>query len=133
MDTPPDTDTTSAPASADSGGGATIVAEASDIAEAHIWVDALRDEDIEAAFVDRGPGSAFGGATLFGSSYAVLVPRSRIGEARSVIADLGGGSALVAYRTADEERRSSRRAFLTVAGPIALVAVVAVVLRFAFG
>jgi len=133
VNTSPDTDVTSAPASADPEGGATIVAEASDIAEAHIWVDALRDEDIEAAFVERGPGSAFGGATLFGSSYAVLVPRSRIGEARSVIADLGGGGALVAYRTADEERRSSRRAFLTVAVPIALVAVAAVVLRFAFG
>lgn len=113
--------------------GATIVAEARDIAEARIWVDALRDEEIEAAFVERGPGSAFGGASLFGSSYSVLVPRGRIAEARSVIADLGGGSALVAYRTAAEERDRSRRTFLTVAGAVGLVAAIAVVLRFAFG
>ena len=113
--------------------GATIVAEASDIAQAHIWIDALRDEDIEAAFLERGPGGALGGASLFSSSYAVLVPRARIGEARSVIAELGGGRALVAYRTAEEERESSRRVFLTVAGGILLVAVLAVVLRFALG
>ena len=113
--------------------GATIVAEASDIAEAHIWIDALRDEDIQAAFVERGPGGALGGARLFGSSYAVLVPRARIGEARSVIADLGGGRALVAYRTAEEERDRSRRAFVTVAGAILLVAVVAVIVRFVLG
>ncbi len=113
--------------------GATIVAEASDIAEAHIWIDALRDEDIQAAFVERGPGGALGGASLFGSSYAVLVPRARIGEARSVIADLGGGRALVAYRTAEEERDRSRRAFVTVAGAILLVAVVAVIVRFVLG
>ena len=113
--------------------GATIVAEASDIAEAHIWIDALRDEDIKAAFVERGPGSALGGASLFGSSYAVLVPRARIGEARSVIADLGGGRALVAYRTTEEERDRSRRAFVTVAGAILLVVVVAVIVRFVLG
>ena len=113
--------------------GATIVAEASDIAEAHIWIDALRDEDIQAAFVERGPGGALGGASLLGSSYAVLVPRARIGEARSVIAELGGGRALVAYSTAEEERDRSRRAFVTVAGAILLVAVVAVIVRFVLG
>jgi len=134
VNTPPDaTDTTSAPASDATGGGATIVAEARDIAEARIWTDALHDEAIEAAFVERGPGGALGGASVFGSSYAVFVPRDRIGDARNVIAELGGGGALVAYRTAEEERQRSRRAFLTVAGGVGLVAAVAVVLRFAFG
>ena len=46
---------------------------------------------------------------------------------------MGGGRALVAYRTAEEERDRSRRVFLTVAGSVALVAVVAVILRFALG
>lgn len=134
MNTPPDTtDTTSAPASTGAPRGATIVAEASDIAEARIWIDALRDEEIDAAYVERGPGGALGGASVFGSSYAVIVPRDRIGDARNVIAELGGGGALVAYRTAEEERRRSRRAFLTVAGGVAVVAAIAVVLRFAFG
>ena len=115
------------------GAGAAIVAEVSDIAQAHIWVDALRDEDIDAACLERGPGGALGGASLFGLSYAVLVPRERMAEARSVIAELGGGRALVAYQTAEEERERSRRAFLTVGGGVLVVALVAVVLRFAFG
>ena len=112
--------------------GAAIVAEASDITEAHIWIDALHDQDIEAAFVERGPGGALGGATHFGSSYAVLVPRARFAEARSVITDLGGGSALVALRTAEEEREAPRRAFLAIGGAILLVALVTLVLRFAY-
>ena len=118
---------------ADDHEGAVIVAEAGDVAEARIWVDALRDDGIEAAFLERGPGGAVGGASLFGVSYAVLVPRARIAAARNVIAELGGGRALVAYRTAGEERERSRRAFLTVGGAILLVALVAVVVRFAFG
>ena len=109
--------------------GATIVAEASDIAQARIWIDALHDEEIDAAFIERGPG----GASLFGVSYAVFVPRAHIAEARSVIAELGGGRALVAYRTAEEERQRSRSAFVTVAGGVLLVALAAVVLRFALG
>ena len=113
--------------------GATIIAEASDIAQARIWIDALHDEEIEAAFVERGPGGALGGASLFGISYAVLVPRAHIAEARSVIAELGGERALVAYRSAEEERARSRSAFLTVGGGILLVALVAIVLRFALG
>ena len=113
--------------------GATIVAEASDIAQARIWIDALHDEEIDAAFIERGPGGALGGASLFGVSYAVLVPRAHIAEARSVIAELGGGRALVAYRTAEEERQRSRSAFVTVAGGVLLVALAAVVLRFALG
>lgn len=113
--------------------GATIVAEASDIAQARIWTDALHDEDIEAAFVERGPGGALGGANIFGSSYAVLVPRARIGDARNVIAELGGERSLVAFRTAEEERERSHRAFATVGGAVLLVAVIAVVLRFALG
>ena len=70
---------------------------------------------------------------MFGSSYAVFVPRDRIGDARNVIAEMGGSAALVSYRSAEEERQRSRRAFLTVAGGVGIVAVVAVVLRFAFG
>ncbi len=85
--------------SADDHEGAVIVAEASDAAEARIWVDALRDEGIEAACVERGPGGALGGASIFGAAWAVLVPRARIAEARGVIAELGGAHALVAYRT----------------------------------
>ena len=103
------------------------------MAEARLWLDALRDEEIEAAVLERGPGGAFGGASLFGVSYAVLVPRAHIARARSIITDLGGAAALVAYRTAEEERESSRRVFLTVAGSVALVAVVALVLRFTLG
>ncbi len=113
--------------------GATVVAEARDVAEARIWVDALHDEQIQAAFVERGAGSALGGASVFGSSYSVLVPRSRLGEARTVIAELGGASALVAYRSAGEERARARRVFATVAGGVLLLAAMAVVLRFALG
>ena len=60
-------------------------------------------------------------------------PRARIDEARGIIGELGGGHALVAYRTAAEERERSRRAFLTVAGAILLVAALGVVLRFVYG
>ena len=113
--------------------GAAIVAEASDIAEARIWMDALHEAEIDAAFVERGSGAALGGASVFGSSYALLVPRARIADARSIIGELGGGHALVAYRSAAEERERSRRAFFTVGGAILLVAALAVVLRFVYG
>lgn len=118
---------------ADDHEGAAVVAEASDEAEARIWVDALRDEGIEAAFVERGAGGALGGASLFGAAWAVLVPRARIAEARGVITELGGAHALVASRTPAEERARARRAFLTVAGGVLLVALIAVLLRFGLG
>lgn len=121
------------PGEAEAAKGATTVAEASDVAQARIWVDALHDADIEAAFVERGPGGALGGANIFGSSYSVLVPRARIEDARNVITELGGGPSLVASPTAEEERERSRRAFFTVAGAVLLVALVAVVMRFAVG
>ncbi len=112
---------------------ATIVAVATDPAEARIWLDALRDAGVEAAVLERGAGGALGGASLLGDSWAVLVSRARIEEARGVIAELGGAHALVDSPTAEEERAASHRAFRTVAGAVLLVALAFAVLRFVFG
>ena len=39
-------------------GGATVVAEAPDIGQARIWIDALRNDGIRATYFERGPSGA---------------------------------------------------------------------------
>ena len=113
--------------------GAVIVAVANAEADARIWLDALRDAGVEAALVERGAGGALGGASLFGASWAVLVSRARIEDARGVITELGGAGGLVHAPTAEEERERARQAFRTVVGAALLVALAGLVLRFALG
>jgi hypothetical protein len=72
-----------------------MVAVAGDPAVAAIWVDALRQDGIDAATFQRGPSAALGG--LFGGAlidYPVLVDPSRIADARNVVAELGGAGQL---------------------------------------
>ena len=80
-----------------------LVAIARDPAEAAIWVDALRQEGIEAASFERGPGAALGGVVGGALSRChVLVDPDRIEDARNVVAEMGGAAALapVAAETA---------------------------------
>ena len=114
-------------------GGAAVVAEAPDIAQARIWIDALGDDGIKATYFERGPSGAFGGASLPSASYAVLVGRHHIGQARSIIADLGGTRSLVAYRSEDEEREGSQRVLGMLGGGVLLVGAAALALRAIFG
>lgn len=78
-----------------------MVAVAQNPAEAQIWVDALRDAGIEAGTYQRGPAAAFGGGRLVFSDYPVLVAHENIGDARNVIAELGGAGALSALAVDD--------------------------------
>lgn len=71
-----------------------IVAVAGNPAEAQIWVDALRHDGIEAGTYERGSGAAFGGGRIVTSDYPVLVAPDSIGDARNVIAELGGAGQL---------------------------------------
>src|SRR5690606_39260074 len=82
---------------------ATIVAETSDLAEANVWLDALRDAGLAANLVERGAGAAFGGAHLpFGVSFRLITDEAHLDRARSIIADLGGARKIAPYRDADE-------------------------------
>lgn len=99
-----------------------IVAVAQNPAEAQIWVDALRDEGIEAGTYQRGPAAAFGGGRLVFSDYPVLVAADNIGSARNVIAELGGASMLSAVGAAGDGTFSWKWLLMPVAIVGALVA-----------
>ena len=72
-----------------------VVAEAGDLVEATIWVDALRAAGINAKSYERGVGAALGGAVTTGlARHPVVVSREDLGRARSVIADMGGTASL---------------------------------------
>ncbi|HET7738614.1 MAG TPA: hypothetical protein VFK32_08580 [Tepidiformaceae bacterium] len=95
--------------------GTVVVANANDAIEAAIWADALAAAGIAAATFERGPGAAFGGASGAGlSAYPILVSRGDLARARSVIADVAGGSAIAPVP--DEAAATARRVrILTVA------------------
>ena len=105
--------------------GTAVVAVARDPLEATIWVDALRDAGIEARSFERGSSAAFGGASLGGmASFPVVVAATALGDARNVIAGLGGAHALAPVPDREALRERQRR-ILVVAG-VTVVAVLAV-------
>ena len=77
------------------GPAAAVVAETGDELEANLWAAALRDAGLRTEVLMRGPAAALGGVAAFPSStYQLIVDRSRIDLARSLIADLGGAQRL---------------------------------------
>lgn len=106
------------------------VAETRDPVEAGLWVDALRRSGIRAAVFERGMGGALGGADTYGFSvHRVIVGYHDLARARSIIAELGGASALMPYRTPDEEGARAMRVLGIVAGSMAIVIAAALALR----
>lgn len=112
----------------------TPVAEARDLIEAQIWVDALRDHGIKASSFERGVGGALGGAVTSGMSvYPIIVATSDLTAARNVIADLDGAIHLTPVRDRATSQAAQKRA-LTLAGAIAIgVLVLGVLARIVAG
>lgn len=106
-----------------------VVALAHDAVEAAIWVDALRDAGIEAVTFEQGVGAALGGSSTSWSKYPVLVSESRLGDARNIIADLGGAAALAPYRDATQQRKDQTRALRAVGLLVLGIVVIAVLTR----
>ncbi|GBD24488.1 hypothetical protein HRbin29_02166 [bacterium HR29] len=80
-----------------SAGGSVVVARTSDPAALAFWLTALEEAGIPAASYEEGIGAAVGGGSLPAfSAFAVVVPRSMLAEARTVIAECGGAGALAA-------------------------------------
>ncbi len=102
-----------------------VVAVARDPAEAQIWCDALRQDGIEAGTYERGPGAAFGGLATVVSDYPVLVSPTRIGDARNVIAELGGAPFLSPIDTGEDgDPGQIKRSWMFLPGLLILAMVV---------
>lgn len=87
-----------------------VVAEAGDLVEATIWVDALRADGINAKFYERGVGAALGGAVTTGlARHPVVVSREDLGRARNVIADMGGSASLTPIDEPKDKERTQQR------------------------
>ena len=87
-----------------------VVAEAGDSLEAAIWVDALQAAGIDARTFERGVGAALGGAVTTGfARYPVVVSSDDVGEARNVIADMGGAASLAPVEEPGERGRAQQR------------------------
>jgi len=71
-----------------------LVAVGRNAVEATIWVDALRAAGIDARSFEQSTGAALGAADVFAARYPIFVPAGELGAARSVIAELAGGSVL---------------------------------------
>lgn len=98
-------------------------------AEAQIWVDVLKDENIDAAyFPDRQSGVFGAGADLLGS-YPVMVEATEMERAQQVIRELGGEAELVEHPRTTEEMPQRRR--LAASGMLALVAIPAIMVTAA--
>ncbi len=111
-----------------------VVAEARDVVEAQIWIDALRDAGIPATTFERGVGAALGGAMTAGwARYPVLVPQGEMAAARNVVAELGGAAFLAPVADLAAARRKQSRALLTVGWIVAVIVVLAVVSRLVAG
>lgn len=106
-----------------------IVAVARDPAEAQIWCDALRQDGIEAGTYERGPGAAFGGLATVVSDYPVLVAPERFGDARNVIAELGGAQFLSPLD--DGETGELKRSWMLLPGLLILAMVVFLFVMYA--
>lgn len=106
-----------------------VVAEAGDLVEATIWVDALRAAGINAKSYERGVGAALGGAVASGfARYPVVVSRQDLGEARSVISDMGGTASLAPIEEPGERGQAQQRGLALVGlivGGTLLIAVAA--------
>ena len=109
--------------------GAVPVAEARDELEAGMWLDALHQAGIPATVFERGLGGAMGGAVSGWARFPVLVPRSSLGAARNVIADLAGASRLAAYEDPAGSRSGQLRALRLVCLIVVVVVVAAVASR----
>jgi hypothetical protein len=109
-----------------------VVAEARDAIEASIWLDALTEAGISASVFERGVGAALGGAVTPGFSvFLVLVERSSLGAARSVIADIAGAAVLARFRDDETATRGQRRALLTAVGVLLGVLVLGALAKLA--
>ena len=105
-----------------------VVAEAGDLVEATIWVDALQAAGISAKSYERGEGAALGGAVTFGlARFPVVVSREDLSQARSVIADMGGGASLLPIEEPSERGQAQQRGLALVALVIGGVLVIALV------
>lgn len=71
-----------------------LVAVGRNAVEASIWVDALRAAGIDARSFEQSTGAALGAADVFAARFPIFVPSADLGSARSVIAELAGGSVL---------------------------------------
>ncbi len=92
-----------------------LVAEAGDLVEATIWVDALQAAGIRATSYERGVGAALGGAVTFGlARFPVVVSREDLSEARSVIADMGGAASLLPIEEPGERGQAQQRGLVLV-------------------
>jgi hypothetical protein len=108
-------------------GRAVVVARAPDIVAAQIWVDALRDEGIEARLFEQSPGAALGGAITTGiAQFPLLVRETDFAAARAVIARLAGMEPLQPLPDEAAEDASRRWALFAVIG----IAVGAMLLAF---
>lgn len=111
-----------------------VVAEAGDSLEAAIWVDALQAAGIDARTFERGVGAALGGAVTTGfARYPVVVSSDDVGEARNVIADMGGAASLAPVEEPGERGRAQQRGLVMVGLIVGGVLVIAVAARLIGG
>ena len=96
---------------------AVVVATAPDFVAAQIWVDALKDEGIEARLFEQSPGAALGGAVTTGiARFPVLVPEDDFAQARAVVGRLAGMEVLQPLPDDEEDDRRRRWALGAVIG-----------------
>ena len=108
-----------------------VVARTTDTVASAIWVDALRQEGIAARSVERGVGPALGGLQGIGQ-IVILVRQSEIADARSIIADLDGASALAPVQLPGEQRAAASRALAVVGWGMAMAVALGLAVRFLF-
>jgi hypothetical protein len=108
-----------------------LVASAGNPAEAQVWVDMLRDEGILATSIDRSVRAALGGMGLVTPRIYVMVNRADLLEARNIIAEAGGASALAPVPAEGEGRDRMVTALFMVGGALALFLLFAAMLQSA--
>ncbi len=95
---------------------AVVVASAPDFIAAQIWVDALKDEGIEARLFEQSPAAALGGAVTSGiARFPVLVREEDFAHARAVIGRLAGMEFLQPLPDDEDSDRRRRLALFAVA------------------
>lgn len=106
-----------------------MVARAPNMVAAQIWVDALRDEGIEAGVFEQSPAAALGGAITTGlAQFPIIVREDDFAAARAVIGPLAGMHALQPLPDDEVEDARRRWALFAVVG----IAVAAMLLAFMF-
>ena len=109
-----------------------VIAQARHSLEATIWVDALQSAGIRARMFEQGVGGALGGAVTGFACYPIVVSREDIARARSVIADMGGASALAPVAQPQDRGRSQQKGLVFV-GPIVSAALLIVAAKLLAG